>query len=308
MAKNKNIVRDAGFGTSFENIPKRMINTDGSFNVKRIVSHHYLNDLYKYLTDISWLKFFLVLFSIYISFNLLFSTIYYIIGVDGLKGIEYTYNEFNIFLQVFYFSCQTFTTVGYGGVIPISNSISFISSVEAFIGLLSFAIATGLLYGRFSKPNSKISYSNNILLSPYQEKKALMFKIVNKRENVLMNVNISMMASIRKKMPNGDVKTTYQNLELESNEVTFFPLTWTIVHPISENSLFSTWSEKDYKENDVEFFIFIKAYDDTFNQDVISYHSYINKDVILNKKFIRNFTVDSDGDFILNVEDIHKFE
>ncbi len=305
---SKNTIRDVGFGTTFKNEPKRMINKDGSFNVKRITNINYFNDIYKYLTDISWIKFILILFGIFLLFNISFSVIYYFLGFEGLSGLEYTKNELNVFLQIFYFSCQTFTTVGYGGVVPSSNSVNILSSIEAFVGLLSFSISTGLLYGRFSKPNSKISYSNNLLLAPYNGGKALMFKIVNKRENTLMNVYVEFMASIRKMNKKGEIEVTYPKLILETNKVTFFPLTWTIVHPINEKSPFYEWDDDEFKNINTEFFILTKAYDDTFNQDVISYHSYNNSDIILNKKFIKNFDVDSDGDFILHVNDIDKFE
>ena len=158
---------DLGLGFKYEGNEKRNVNKDGTFNVEKIGSVGGVRDLYQHLITISWGKFLLVLLLTYTVLNALFALIYFSIGPESLKGINIS-DGFRGFMSCFYFSAQTFTTVGYGVISPQGLLTNFVASFEAMLGLLSFALATGLLFGRFSKPNAKFAFSDNILLSPYK--------------------------------------------------------------------------------------------------------------------------------------------
>ena len=177
--KSKSLRTDAGtgFGTNSNSTGGRFVNKDGHANVvKRGVNLLNRYSWYHTMLEMKTGKFLLLIFLIYIVANLFFAGIYYLIGIDHLAGVN-TGSSFKNFTEVFFFSAQTFTTVGYGRISPVGFMASAVSTFEAFLGLLSFAIATGLFYGRFSRPQAFLKFSNNALIAPYQEGTALMFSV-----------------------------------------------------------------------------------------------------------------------------------
>ena len=157
MAKQ---IKDPGLGTNADGDYGRMLNDDGSFRVRRIGGRKGIQDVYHILVSISWTKFLVIVLLAYIVFNSLFALIYMLFGISFLSGGEYL-TGIDSFLHAFYFSCQTFTTVGYGAIVPESTETSIVASIEALFGLLSFALVTGLVYGRFARPQSRIKFSKN---------------------------------------------------------------------------------------------------------------------------------------------------
>jgi inward rectifier potassium channel len=173
---------DPGLGEKFGGKTKRIINPDGSFNVKKQHSGFNPRDIYHFLVNLSWIQFFLLIFTGYFIVNLVFGTIYCLIGVENIRNaVDKT--PVQSFLNAYFFSVQTFTTVGYGGLVPTGFPANFIASIEAMIGLLGFAVATGLLYGRFSRPSARILFSRNVVVAPYRGKTAFMFRLANQRNN-----------------------------------------------------------------------------------------------------------------------------
>jgi inward rectifier potassium channel len=296
---------DPGLGEKYFQKTKRIINTDGSFNVIKVGTGFNYRDIYQYLINISWTKFFLIVLSVYISLNFLFAFLYYFIGVEDIAGIAT--NSLNNFLDAFFFSAQTLTTVGYGGMSPKGLLVNVISAFEAMSGLMCFALITGLLYGRFSRPSARILFSENAVIAPYRGITGLQFRIANQRRNTLMEIEARVLLVLIEKDGN-QYNRKYFDLKLERNSVYFFPLTWTIVHPINEESPFYGKSEAEIKLFEPEILILIKGFDDTFSQVVHSRYSYTAGEIIWNAKFIRAFNNEENGDIIFNIEDIHKFE
>ncbi len=295
--------RDLGFGSKISSQRKRMVNKDGSFNVERRSLPFFESlSIYHSLLSISWLKFNLVVLLAYIVVNLFFASLYMLIGVNHLGGISGV-TTFEKFLDAFFFSGQTITTVGYGVIHPVGFWASLISLIESMAGLLGFALATGLLYGRFSRPNAKILYSKKAIIAPYKGITAFEFRIANARKNQLIEVEVQVTVSI-KESKDINSKRKFYVLNLERNLINFFPLTWTIVHPIDENSPLYGVSETELIDSEAEFIIMIKAFDDTFSQSVHSRTSYLYHEIVWGAKF-QNIYVESE----LNVTavDMSKF-
>lgn len=295
--------KDPGFGAKYGKRTKRIINKDGSFNIKRVGAASGVQDLYKTLVTVSWPKFLLGILAIYILVNLVFASIYFCLGTAALSGLEND-NVLHHFLHCFYFSCQTFTTVGYGAIAPVSATASVASSIEALMGLLAFALATGLVYGRFSKANSKIKFSSFATICPYQDISSLQFRIINQRTNVLMEMEAEVTISIQ--AGNGDYTRTYHKLTLERDKIVFFPLSWTIVHPINTDSPLYGLTVQDLIDRDAEVFMLIKGFDDTFGQSVHTRHSYISSEIKATNGFERIFKTTEEGDILINVNDLDK--
>ena len=135
------------------------------------------------------------------------------------------------------------------------------------LGVLGFAVATGLLFGRVSRPSAKIGFSDTMVVAPYQEGHSLHFRVANRRPNDLMEMEARvLMMTVETR--NGEPIRRYRQLKLEREQVLFLALTWTIVHPIDAESPLHGMSAGDLAREQAEFLILLKAFDDTFSQVV----------------------------------------
>jgi inward rectifier potassium channel len=293
---------DPGLTTQFSGNLRRAINPDGTFNVHRKGTHFRDINLYLKLIDTSWPTFFLAVTAVFVAVNIAFAVVYLVIGIDQLQGTE---REMGPFVNAFFFSVHTLTTVGYGNVFPRGAAANTVSALEAATGLMVFAIMTGLLYGRFSRPSARILFSKNALITPYQDGTSLQFRITNARSNTLMNLEarVLLMTVVNK---DGQLKRDFIDLELERRKVYFLPLTWTVVHPIDSTSPLYGKTAEDLAKASSEILILIQAFDDSFSQVVHSIYSYRYADITWGAKFVQAFSVDPQGDLILELERIHE--
>ncbi len=307
----KEEVRELGFGTKLTDSSTRLINKDGTFNVtrsNRVLGRHYL-DLYHQFITMNWYNFFLIFFAFFFGINGLFAVFYSWIGPTQFQGIE-SRGYFGNFWDMYFFSTQTFTTVGYGHIAPVGWAASMIASVESVLGWLSFAMATGLLYGRFARPVSRVLYSDNAIVAPYKDKTGLMFRIANARSSQLIEVETEVILSWIDRGGNNDAPTRkYYNLKLELNRINLLSLSWTIVHPITEDSPLYGISPEDLEAADAEFWVLIKAFDDTFSQVVYQRTSYSFADVLWGAKFKPMYApAEGSSSIILELDKINDME
>lgn len=228
-------------------------------------------------------KFLLLIFSVYIIINLIFAAIYYLIGIEHLGGVN-AGSPLKNFTEVFFFSTQTFTTVGYGRISPIGFAASFVATFEAFLGLLGFAIATGLFYGRFSRPQAFIRFSKNALIAPYKDGMALMFRMSPYKNNTLSEVNVKVTLAMQVE-ENGKFVNRFYDLPLEISSVNAMALSWTIVHAITDSSPLYGITRTELSSMRLEVLPFIKAFDDVFSNTVMTRYSYVTSEIIWGAKF-----------------------
>jgi inward rectifier potassium channel len=293
---------DPGLTTQFSGELRRAINRDGSFNVRRKGLRLRDTNVYLMLIDTTWPRFFGAILLIFLAVNVLFAGVYIAIGIEHLQGLE---PEMAAFVNAFFFSVHTLTTVGYGNVFPRGTLANAVSAVEAATGLMVFALATGLLYGRFSRPSARILFSHNALMAPYQDGTSLQFRITNARSNVLMDLEARVMLMTVERR-DGELKRAFIDLPLERRHVYFFPLTWTVVHPIDSDSPLRGKTAEDLREMEAELLVLIKGFDDTFSQLVHGQYSYKHDEILWGAKFLPAFHVDRKGDLVLDVKRIHE--
>jgi inward rectifier potassium channel len=295
-----------GFGNSVNSQGERLLNRDGSYNVER-KGQDFRDTLSPFhsLVTISWTRFFLSIFIIFILINISFSILYLFIGFDEFTGFAFNHAP-GKFFDLLTFSAQTLTTVGYGRVNPTGYWAGLISSLEAMIGLLSFALVTGLLYGRFSRPQAKLILSEKGVIAPFQEINALMIRIANSRKNQLLECEAIMLMNVIDKDSN---KRNFITLELEYSKINALALSWTIVHPINENSPIFGLTEADLLELNSEFIIMFKAFDDTYSQHVHTRFSYMAEELIWGAKYLPMYRRSDEGSHtILELDKISSFE
>jgi inward rectifier potassium channel len=299
--------KELGFGSNAKGKSSRFVNKDGSFNVKRSGLSLLQNlHIYHTLIEMSWLKFAIVTLSFYTLINLLFAFLYVLVGVEHLVGIIGN-NFVDKFWEAFFFSAQTLTTVGYGRISPAGFTSSMIAAIESMVGLMGFAIITGILYGKFSRPTARIIFSEQAIIAPYRGINALEFRIVNQRKNQLIEVEVQVLLSMNK-LVDGQRKGVFLDLPLESKRVNFFPLPWTIVHPIDDNSPIQNYTNQDLIDADAEIIIMVKAYDDSFSQHVYKRYSYTASEIIWGAKFNIIYKNGSDGYLNLMLDKFQEIE
>jgi inward rectifier potassium channel len=306
MAKPRYIpeeeLRDLGFGTRVSQQSRlRLLNRDGSFNVRRVgLSFFQSIDLYHILLNLSWIHFFLWVFTTFCLINTLFATGYVLCGEGTLRGMTASSLHGRLF-DAFFFSVETFTTIGYGHVAPDSLAGNILMTIEAFIGLIGAALVTGIVFARFSRPTARIEFSRRALIAPYREITAFEFRIANRRPSQLTQVEAKVLLS-RMEDVGGTKTRRYYALPLERQEVVFFPLAWTIVHPIDEESPLYGRTEDDLRASEAEFLILITAIDDTFSQTVHTRTSYRHEELMWSHRFSDLFVGQEDGDQILRID------
>ena len=296
---------DPGIGEKFSRRTKRAINHDGSFNVRRRGGPH-RQDPYQWLVQMEWWPFIGVVVMFFTVLNVAFAGAYLALGLDNLPGVAAPHGWWQDFLSALFFSIQTFTSVGYGHVYPGSNGSGFISSVEALVGVLTFALATGLIYGRFSRPTARIHFSRTAIISRRPDgTPCLQFRIANQRNNTLINLQARVLL---KTVDPSTSDQIYALLPLERDEVSFFPLSWTVVHDITPESPLHGLTAEDYARLDAEIIIQLKGYDDTFAQDVHARNSYTHDEIEWYRRYVRAYEVDDDGIAVLDLDQVHLTE
>lgn len=298
---------NTGFGVNATDYGGRFVNKDGNANIEKkgIGFLEKISWYHSMLTLARW-KFFAIIFIFFICVNILFALAYVAIGMDHLNGmVANTPGE--KFAEAFFFSCQTFTTVGYGRINPVGYSASFMASFEALIGLLSFALATGLLYGRFARPKSYVKFSENALIAPYQGITAFMFRLAPYKNTTLLDAEIKLNLAMAVE-ENGKMVNKFFPLTLEFSTVTALTLSWTIVHPITESSPLYKFTSEDFANTKGEVLVFLKAFDDMFSSTVVARTSYIFNEVIFGAKFKPMFNSGDKNKTILHLDKLNSFE
>jgi inward rectifier potassium channel len=299
---------DLGFGYQPVMKNQPLINKDGSPNVKRKgLSYFNTADNYHKLITMSWLKFWGLVLGAYLIVNFFFALVYVSIGPDALYG-HHIDGELNRFWEAFFFSAQTISTVGYGHINPRGMASNSVAAFESMMGLLAFALATGLLWGRFSRPSAKIIYSKNIIVAPYQENgRGLMFRLANERRNILVDLNIEVIFSYNEEV-DGKLVRRFFPLKLERRSVSILTLNWTVVHPLDDHSPMKGMSIEDLNKSEAGFSVLLKTFDDAFSQTVHSRTAYQDEEIIWGAKFKPAFDRADDGRIVLDLSKISDYD
>ena len=302
--------RDLGFGTEVaRGTRRRLLNRDGSFNV----SLEGLNPLtslgvYQWLLRISWPEFLLFICLYYVAVNALFAGAYLLCGADALQTSTGQFANQPLY-RAFFFSIDTFATIGYGNIYPVGVPANALVSVEALLSIVSIALVTGVIFARFSRPSARIIYSRNAVVAPYRGRTALEFRIANARSSQLIDVQVQAILTKVEPTPNGSTVRRFYELALERQRVVFFPLSWTVVHPIDANSPMWGLGHQDLLAAEAELLVLLIATDETISATVHSRSSYQADEIVWGAKFANMFLrSESEGIIGMNLDRIHEIE
>jgi inward rectifier potassium channel len=298
--------KDIGFGYASIDNAKSMIDDKGSSNVNHVNRRRNINDLYTYFIDVSWFQFFLFIVLNYTLLNIIFAFIYMMVGIDYITPSRG--NFLDDFLNGFFFSAQTLTTVGYGGLVPEGVLTNFVAAFEAMIGLLSFSFITGLLYGRFSKPKAILEFSEHLILRKFQGENALMFRLMNSRKTVMIEPEITVTLSISEKDKKGNFKRNFYKLKLEREKIMYLPTVWTVVHSINDESPLFKYSKEELKKLEGHLYLLVNYHEESFAQKVYKIHSYDFSSLKFDVKYVSATSFDEDGFTVLDHDKLSEVE
>jgi len=302
------VLNDLGIGERVgADATKRILRRNGKFNMDRVgLSLRERFSPYHFLLGLSWTRFYLVMILAYLVINALFAVFYTLLGSQALTG-SFSNTLTDRFANAFFFSVQTFTTVGYGTIGPASLGANILATFESFTGLLGFALATGITFARFSRPNIQILYSDKALIAPYCDGYGFMFRIANKRNNELVELKITVtFTNVIEK--NGRKVRHYEEMKLERDSIHFFPLSWTLVHPIDKESPLWDKDPNYFEQTNAEILILLTGFDETFSQTIYTRSSYQWNEWVWNARY-KTMYVDSDREQIaVDLSHIHDYD
>jgi len=302
-------IDNTGFAANSNAEGARLTNKDGSTNLRK-TGLPFWERISIYHTLIRMNRFFFILCVLlfYSVINLFFACLYYIVGVNHLIGTDGDGSNFYKFMDAFFFSSQTLTTVGYGHVAPSGMLTNTIASVESLAGIISFALVTGLIYGRFARPKAYLLFSDDLLVAPYKDGRGLMLRMATYKNNYLTDAEAVMTAALHVHEDEKTV-TRFYPLTLEINKINSLALSWTLVHAITEDSPLYGFSEDDFKESRMELIVAVKAFDDHFSNIVQQRTSYTYHELVYGAKFIPMFQRSADrSSTLLELQKVGAYE
>jgi inward rectifier potassium channel len=306
-APQEQFSQDLGLGGKLsERSPVRLVNHDGTFNVRRndLNPFHPYN-AYHTLLSLPIPRLLGLMAGCYAIANVLFAALYWMAGPDALQGTAES--PLRRFEDCLFFSVQTLATIGYGRLVPHSRAANVLVALEALVGLLGFAILSALLFARFTRPTAKIDFSRNAIIAPYRDGWALMFRLVNLRNHHLTEVDAVVSFARWVVGADGARRRRFDLLPLERSSIIFMPLHWVIVHPIVDGSPFSGHSEASLAASDPEVVVLISADDETFAQRVHAKTSYDKGDIVWGARFRDMYLGDTDH-VAIDLRRLHDFD
>jgi inward rectifier potassium channel len=307
--EKERVESDLGFGSIVvRESRRRLLNRDGSFNVRREGLRFWESlSAYHYLLTISWPRFFAVIVAAFLTTNAAFAVVYVLAGDGALTGIHATTSG-GRFAESFFFSVHTLATIGYGTIAPSTLVANIVVTIETLVGLIGVAVVAGISFGRFSRPVAQILFSRNAVVAPYRGGRAIMFRIVNQRSSELIDLEARVLLS-RRKRDGAANDREFLNLALERDRVAFFPLSWTIVHPIDAESPLRDWTSEDLTECDAEFLVLLNGFEETFSQTVHTRSSYKTSEIIWGARFRSMFNpTDEEGVISVDIRKLDEIE
>jgi inward rectifier potassium channel len=256
-------------------------------------------DFYVTLLETSWPALLGGLAVFYLLINGLFASLY-LLDPHGLTNVRP-----GSFADVFFFSVQTFTTLGYGQVAPVSMYANMVVVVEAFSGVLNIALATGLVFARVSRPRARVLFSGPAVITMHEGTPTLMFRVANARGNQIMEAGISVSLARQHVSREGYVMRRFDELKLIRNSTPLFALSWTVMHPIGTDSPLHGATRTSLIAQEAEIIVLLSGTDETYAEKIYARHSYIPHDIHWDRRFVDILSLGPDGRRILDLGRFH---
>lgn len=250
-------------------------------------------DFYHYLLVCSWPSLLLQMIAAFLLVNALFGLTYYLVG--GVANVRK-----GSFADVFFFSIETMTTVGYGRMIPVTIAAHFLMTLEAVCGLISFALITGISFAKFSRPTVRVRFSRRAVISNRDGVPSLMFRLANTRANQIVEAHIHVLFARADVTAEGENVWRFTDLELSRDRNGTFRHSWTVIHPITPNSPLYGSTPQSLEQVFGEIVVSLTGLDGVFMQTVYARHSYPARDIMYGARLSDIMMRDPQGGFAID--------
>jgi inward rectifier potassium channel len=258
----------------------RFLDPRGAGGVVRSgVSPHRFRDVYHSALNAPWSLLLAGFAAFYVVLNALFA-LAYVAGGDDIANARA-----GSFVDAFFFSVQTMATIGYGGLAPRTLYANILVAIEAFLGVLSFALATGLFFAKFSRPTARVLFSRVAVVAPRDGVRSLMLRMANERANQILEAQVHLALARTETTIEGERVRRLYDLQLLRTRTPLFVLTWTVIHPIDERSPLFGATPESLREAEGEIIVSVMGVDETFSQTIHARYSYLADEIAWDARF-----------------------
>ena len=269
----------------------RISNENGKFQIQGLnLWHNYWRDPYHLMLALPWVGFYALIAVGYVALNAIFAMLY-LLGGDCLNG-----GRAGSFEDAFFFSIQTFGSIGYGVISPKTSYANIIVTIEAFLSLLNIAIVTGLSFARFSRPTARVIFSQKALISPHNGIPTLTLRTANQRRNQILEAEAQVFLTRDERTLEGQNLRRFYILDLSRSRTPSFALSWNIMHSIDEMSPLYGLTQEDLVASQSQLIVSVRGIDETVNYNINARHIYGVYDLLWDHHFADVIHIDGNGD------------
>ena len=237
---------------------------------------------------------------VFVAFNAVFASLYWIGDqpISNVPGGDY--------VDYLYFSIETLSTAGYGDMHPQTHYAHFISAVELFTGIFSMSLMTGLIFARFSRPNARLLFADNPVISSHEGKPTLMVRFANERHNIIGNATARLWLLRNEVSQEVRSYRRFYELPLVRNEHPALALSWTLYHVLDAKSPLHGLGPDDLEASKVSLVVVVSGYDVVAAQTVHARKSYDHPDIRFGHHYADIIDTTEDGRLRIDYSRFHE--
>ena len=256
-------------------------------------------DIYHNVLTVSWPWFFIQLGAAFIVVNLIFA-ILYTMDRNGIINARP-----GSFADAFFFSVQTLGTLGYGAMAPRTLYTNLLVTAESFTGILTISLFTGIIFARFSRPFARVLFSKVAVVVPFDGVPTLMFRVANQRGEAIIDASVTVTLARQHTTLEGVTMRRFQELKLMRSNSSLFALSWTVMHPIDQDSPLYGLTPEDMDAQDMEIVVMLNGLDEILADRIYARHAYWWDEIVWNRRFVDVISLTSGGHRLVDLTLFH---